>query len=725
MTRENPKPASRSARIGSVAVGYLGVSWIVVQIFDALDGMLGLPSWVGPGVLGLLLLGLVMVLATAWVQADPETTERERAGEVPSDWQVAPAEALAVLRRGHLPHLTWGRTIFAGVVALSLLFGIAGAWVLFTGGEGIRGRSAATVSTADGGPRIAVLPFTTTGEALAVYGEGMVELLSTNLDGLGEIRAIDSRTVLARWDERVGSGQTADLESSLRVAAATGASHALVGSMVSAGPEVRLVGQLYRLDGGEKMSEVRDQGAPDDVLTLVDRLSVAIAREILGSEDAVSETGIRLASITTASIPALEQYLGGEALYRRGRFAEAMPLLDRAIEADSTFGLAVMRRAQALGWIPSAGEDTIEAARRAIRPILGRLAPRDAVIAEGGIIDYADRDPHGVDLLRDFVRRYPDEAEGWYQLSDFLYHLNEWRGGTADEVLGGFDRAVELGPRFAPYYIHAIEGALTRADSVRFGDLVARYRALGGEPERLRQWETVGGLLFGAEEPLEMASLDPVWVVGLERTLTLSTRPQRLADIASRLRHPRATPVLLLRAGRWSEVAGLPVPDGDLWPEDASRRADLVTIARDWVGAFDMGPDAVRLISPSVSPAPGTRWWLPAPEVEGAIRAMVAARDGGAGADPLLLAHLAERAGDLDLAATLFEQESWRYLGPAATWRLARLRDRQGRSAEALEWYGRFLDSWSGADSDLPPIVEAQAAVERLRAGDGAGASGM
>lgn len=46
MTRENPRPASRSARIGSVAVGYLGVSWIIVQIFDALDGMLGLPSWV-------------------------------------------------------------------------------------------------------------------------------------------------------------------------------------------------------------------------------------------------------------------------------------------------------------------------------------------------------------------------------------------------------------------------------------------------------------------------------------------------------------------------------------------------------------------------------------------------------------------------------------------------------------------------------------------------------
>jgi len=125
----------RRARIVQVLLVYLGASWAVLQIAQVLAESLSLPEWVMPVAILLLLVGLVIILATAWVQSLPSTTEAEEAGERPTDWEVAPAEALASLKAGKVPHLTWGRAIFGGVVALCLLFGGAGLYVLATGGR--------------------------------------------------------------------------------------------------------------------------------------------------------------------------------------------------------------------------------------------------------------------------------------------------------------------------------------------------------------------------------------------------------------------------------------------------------------------------------------------------------------------------------------------------------------------------------------------------------------
>ncbi len=63
---------------------------------------------------------------------------------------------------------------------------------------------------------IAVAPFSTSGPAVQFLSEGMVDLLSTNLDAVGGIRTIDPRTVLHQWRERSRGGPL-DLEASLAV----------------------------------------------------------------------------------------------------------------------------------------------------------------------------------------------------------------------------------------------------------------------------------------------------------------------------------------------------------------------------------------------------------------------------------------------------------------------------------------------------------------------------
>ena len=67
----------KNARIVQVLVAYLAISWgILFQVADILQQSLKLPSWIQPVALLLLVIGLVIIAATAWVQCHPATAER-------------------------------------------------------------------------------------------------------------------------------------------------------------------------------------------------------------------------------------------------------------------------------------------------------------------------------------------------------------------------------------------------------------------------------------------------------------------------------------------------------------------------------------------------------------------------------------------------------------------------------------------------------------------------
>ncbi|MBI4541114.1 MAG: hypothetical protein HY704_16560 [Gemmatimonadetes bacterium] len=120
-------------RLFQVLLVYLGVAWLVLQVVNVLRDALQLPQWISPVSLILLLVGLVIIMATAWVQTHPFTARRVEADEVPGSWDVALGELTHSVARGKLPHLTWARAILGGVVAFSLLFGLAGLYVLIRG----------------------------------------------------------------------------------------------------------------------------------------------------------------------------------------------------------------------------------------------------------------------------------------------------------------------------------------------------------------------------------------------------------------------------------------------------------------------------------------------------------------------------------------------------------------------------------------------------------------
>ncbi|HEY7529399.1 MAG TPA: adenylate/guanylate cyclase domain-containing protein [Gemmatimonadota bacterium] len=556
----------RQARLPKVVGLYLLAGVGLLWLTKFLSGRFGLPAWVLPLAVLLLGIGLVILVATALVQSRPAAPGGDRTA--PGSWDLDLADAGRSLMSGRVPHLTWSRSILGGVVAFALLFGLAGTYVIVKD----RGRTFAPSEAVAGGaaPGIAVLPFTVRGQGLDVWREGMVDVLSTNLDGPGGFRSIDSRTVLARWRERVPGDVAPDLPTSLDVARAADARYALVGNAITTGSDVRFSAEIYDVRTGENVGRGEAVGSPDSILPLVNKLSIEVLRALLRGTEA-EVPWLDVATLTTSSVPALKAYLQGEALYRQADFESAVAAYREAVAADSLFALALYRLGDAYGWLEAVNSELAhEFTERAARTA-DRLPEREARLLEG--LQAFDRGTlEAVPLLQEVVRRYPDDAEAWFLLGDTYFHLGLQAlvdaGAESDRALR---RAVELDPGFAPYYLHLIDLAIGRGDSAAAAGLLEKYAGLAPRGSSVPAYRTVLAVAFGDSAAVAgavgaLGSLEraqaPLWSVGRN-----GRRPRELLASLAALR---------ANAGAGSGIAyvffGAHLGGG--WPAGALARLD-------------------------------------------------------------------------------------------------------------------------------------------------------
>ncbi|HEX7337607.1 MAG TPA: serine/threonine-protein kinase, partial [Gemmatimonadales bacterium] len=309
---------------------------------------------------------------------------------------------------------------------------------------------------------LAVLPFHTSGPGVEFLAEGMVDLLSTNLRGVGGINTVAPRAVLRQWGEARGGSD--DLERSLSVGRSLDAGSVVLGSAVSTGGKVRLAADLYAIDG-RRLGRAQVDGPADSVLGAVDRLSLALLRDVWRSREPLPN--LRLASLTTGSIDALRSYLEGERYYRRLQWDSALSAYTRAVETDSTFALAHLRRAQVFGWTGGYGNrESSEAVAAGVR-FGGRLPARDRRLLVGYRL-FDEGKPAAIDSLRAFVAEYPDDVEGWYLLGESMFHIQAYRPSPPESISAVFDSVLRRDSTLFPAVIHPLDLALLYRDSVQF-----------------------------------------------------------------------------------------------------------------------------------------------------------------------------------------------------------------------------------------------------------------
>jgi tetratricopeptide (TPR) repeat protein len=519
----------RRRTVWQVLLVYLGVSWGVLEATALFIEQFGLPRWAFPAATLLLVIGLIILLATTWMQSRPVA----RTSDAPAPWAVDLGSLKQSVASGRLPHLTWARAVLGGVVAFSLLFGFAGLYVLLSGPP--RATPASAAGEGGAAPGIAVLPFHVVGSPeLELWREGMVDLLSTNLDGAAGLRTIDPRGLLSRWNSEIGEGKDApDRDAALAVARGAGASYAVMGDAVALGGGVRLSAEVHDLGSGELLGRVRVEGAADSVLMLVDELSIQLLSSGLVREGAALPT-LNFAAVTTRSLEAVKAYLEGEQQLRRGDWPQAAEHLGRAVEIDSTFALADYGLTLALGWSEAFSERVFEHSRRAARH--SQDLPERIVLRIEGNAELDALLPNAVHTLEQLTRRYPDDVEGWYRLGEARTHLGARALVSPKTGIGALERTIELDPGYASAYVHLIDFAVYDADSARARRFIDEYKEVGsGDPASIA-YSVVHDYLWADSATKEVAgaALDTLHVEALEGVLNQSLKQQPDWDVEVR-----------------------------------------------------------------------------------------------------------------------------------------------------------------------------------------------
>ena len=299
---------------------YAVASWAVLSGVGTLGDALNLPDWFPSLALGLLIVGLPVVLAVAFIQDG----EQDRVDGPP---ELLPDCTGTVEGSGAGP---LSRRSALGVSGVLVLLGFVGiGWFLY--GHGISG-------TTDDEPiierSVAVLPFVNmSGDSNNEYfSDGITEELLNALAQLPDLRVPGRTSSFAFKDGRLTIRQIAD---TLDVA------HVLEGSVRRQGETVLITAQLIDAQTDAHLWSDTFERELTDVFAIQREIASAIANQLQVSLSGAEQA--RLVGEGTASTEAYEAYLRGRYFWNQRTeksIRTAISEFQRAVELDSNYAEA-------------------------------------------------------------------------------------------------------------------------------------------------------------------------------------------------------------------------------------------------------------------------------------------------------------------------------------------------------------------------------------------------
>jgi DNA-binding SARP family transcriptional activator/tetratricopeptide (TPR) repeat protein len=290
--------------------------------------------------------------------------------------------------------------------------------------------------------QIAVLPFTVRGsDDLLLLREGMPELMSRSIDGVGNYRSTDPHLVLRAVGQ--DSSRAVDREVGAEVARRLGAGYFIVGEVVGVGAQVRIHGSMFPLWADRPVAESTVEGPADQLFALVDQLTASLlAPSSLGPPTRATSLSVR----TTHSLAALRAFLEGDREYRAGRPHRAAELLQRAVTEDRGFALAYYRLSVALNEANGYSHLSWSAAERAVELSEHLISP-DRLLVRAYRAQIIGEPDEAEQLYSTIVENYPEYVEARVRLGQLRYTYNWLRGRSTQEARLDYEGATDLDPR--------------------------------------------------------------------------------------------------------------------------------------------------------------------------------------------------------------------------------------------------------------------------------------
>lgn len=444
---------------------YLAGSWVALQVVETLSDSMSLPSWVQGFSVILLVLGLPIVLATAFVQEgvgrrevaarQDAATRRDEADtvvvavpEADEDTGAQPIQVHppveAAPDNGALGGLfTWRKAIAGGVLAFALLGVTLVGWVVLRSmGVGPAGTLVAKGLLEDR----ATLLLTDFEAEDASLSRAATEAIRVDLSQSNVVRVADPGTVMAALSRMERSPEDGlDPDTGRELAQREGMPALVTGEVTSVGDGYVLTAQILTSETGEVL--VTDRVTADDdaaLIDAIDRLSKKL-RERIGESLGDLATTPPLERVTTADLEALRLYSRALALSDVGDAEASAALLEEAVTRDTAFAMAWRK----LGALHTSGGGAmgqmsrgIESYRRAY-VFRDRLTERERLLTTAGYFDNVERNPRrAADAYEEMLENDPEDSWALNNLGIIMGSDLE-QDEVAKELL---ERAIEFEP---------------------------------------------------------------------------------------------------------------------------------------------------------------------------------------------------------------------------------------------------------------------------------------
>ena len=412
---------------------YVVGGWIAFQVAQTLTEGLGLPDWFPGLALGLLIVLLPVVLATAFV--------REGVGGPRPVGEPLPetaAESAEEARGARQRALTWRNAGFAFVIALGVWGVVATGWMLF-------GRGADERATEDDRPSVAVLPLENRSglEEDRYFTDGIHDEILAHLSKISAL-SVRARTSVMEYRDRTKNVRQIGEELNAR--------YLLEGGVQRAGETVRIIVQLVDTQTDEHIfADTYDRELSLENVLAVQRevaLRIADALEATLTEQERQQ----IAKVPTENPEAYDYYLrgidyGGRG-YRLDDLQNAQRMFERAVELDPRFALAYARLALLHTSFYTFALDRSEERERQSREAAERALQIDPDLPEGHLalgycysLIHHDYD-RALEELAIAERGLPGEVTLLYARGLIWRSQGKW-----EEALASLERAVTLSPR--------------------------------------------------------------------------------------------------------------------------------------------------------------------------------------------------------------------------------------------------------------------------------------
>ena len=366
--------------LGKTLALYAAAVTVVAILARASVIALGLPDWVFPGALIVMLLGLPAILFTAYVSRTMRRIATMTPAVTPGGSQ-APHGTLATLAIRASPHVSWRRAWLGGGAALAVfVLLVAGFMVLRAMGIGPAGSLLASGDINDR-ERLIVTEFQSPDTSL---GTLVSEAVRTNL---GQSRVISIMPPVAIGSalqrmQRPASSRL-DLRLAREIAQREGVKAIIDGAIRPLGGGYVVSIRLVGVDSSNELAAFQETAnTPSELLEKLDNLTRKL-RGRIGESLRDVRASPPLEQVTTPSIEALRIYAEASRMVDMGGSPiEAAERLREAVRIDTAFAMAWRKLGVALSnaGMPRARQDS--ALERAYR-FRDRLTERERLLAEG------------------------------------------------------------------------------------------------------------------------------------------------------------------------------------------------------------------------------------------------------------------------------------------------------------------------------------------------------